>query len=353
MPINVKAENLAKIYAPNIKPIDEDSLVSRVKEIEFRGETVVVVSEADEASARILKTVVNTAVESGAATSLTVGCERSAYSWCKKVCEGLSVNVKQITGSELVQYGTKILISRVSFDPLFGFSGGAAALLKMLQPTFVAEAFKRMQPSEPKPGEETEASFYAYSEAEPLDMLGVEYIFLSGVLVEVAVGELIKAHKQISQTLLEICRVNLSSRPEAVIASAGLGNPASTLASALNTLWNVVRPLDGCVVIFFAECVEGLGSEALRLAATRDIETFLAQAKYIDGLENVIFLKWLSGRTKVALVSTLPRYYVTKLGFDYIRSASETLPYLLKQKGSRVKIHIFPNAENTLLTLTK
>ncbi|MEM2883437.1 MAG: hypothetical protein QXJ86_03665 [Nitrososphaerales archaeon] len=351
VPINVKVENVAKIYTPNIKPLDENVLMSRIKEIEFRGKSLILLSETDEASAIILKSILNAAKVSSTVTSITVGCERSIYSWLKKACEGLNVDVKHISASDLVEYDTKIFISRVGLDPLFGFSGGAVTLLKTLNPTFMAEAFKYMRDSEPKPGKETDASLYAYSEAP--NILGVEYIYLGNILVDVAAGELINAHKQISQNLLEICEINLRSPPEAIIASPGLGKSAATLASALNSLWNVARDVEGCVMVFFAECIEGLGSEALRLAATRDVESYLTRGDYVDGLEDIIYLRWLSKRTKVGLISTLPRYYVNKIGFDYIRSASDALPYIFRHKGSRVKIHIFPDAESALLTLTK
>jgi hypothetical protein len=356
VPIKIKAENLGKIYTPNTKPLDENSIKSRIKELEIKGKTLVLVSEADEASASLIKSMVNTSAEICYTASITVGAERSLHSWLKRVCEGLNVNIKVFTGekaseAEVQQYDTKLLISRVSLNPLFGFVGGPVTLLKTLRPSFVSEAFKRMRSGEPKPGEETEASFYAYSEAERFHMLGLEYISINDVLVDVAVGDLVKAHKQISQTLLDLCKITLDNTPEAIIASAGSRKPASTLASALNALWNVTKPLeDDATVVFFAECIDGLGSEALRLAATRNIEPYLSQGNYIDGLESIIYLRWLMKKTKPALLSTLPNYYVNRLGFDHLRSASDAVPYILKRRGGRTKIHIFPLAEASLLT---
>jgi len=354
VPLKIKAENLGKIHTPNTKPLDENSIKSRIKELELKGNTLIFVSEADEVSASLIKAVVNTSTDSGKTASISVGVERSLHSWVKKVCEGLNVKIEVFTAEkaseEVQQYDTRLLISRVSFNPLFGFLGGPVTLLKTLRPNFIAEAFKRAQSDEPRPGEETEASFYAYSEAERLQMLGLEYISINEVLVDIAVGDLIEAHKQISQTLLDLCKISLSNPPEAIIASVGSRKPASTLASALNTLWNITKPLDNTTVVFFAECINGLGSEALRVAATRDIERYLSQTNYIEGLESILYLKWLMKKTKPALLSTLPKHYVNRLGFDYLRSASDALPYILKQKGSRVKIHIFPLTEATLLT---
>jgi len=358
VPLKIKAENLGKIHTPNTKPLDENSVKSRIKELELKGNTLIFACEADEASASLIKAVVNTSTEIGKTTSITVSAERSLHSWVKKVCEGLNVNTKVFTASEaseaeVQQYDTKLLISKVSFNPLFGFLGGPVTLLKSLRPNFIAEAFKRVQSSEPRPAEETEASFYAYSEAEHFQMLGLEYISINDVLVDLAVGDLVKAHKQISQTLLDLCKIALSDPPEAIIASAGSRKPASTLASALNTLWNITKPIEDSIIVFFAECMDGLGSEALRLAATRNIEPYLSQGNYIDGLESIIYLKWLMKKTKPALLSTLPKHYVNQLGFDHLRSASDALPSILKQKGSKVKIHIFPVTEATLLTTSE
>lgn len=357
VPIKIKAENLEKIHTPNTKPLDENTVRSRIKELELKGNTLIFASEADEASASFIKALVNAAHESGEAPSITLGAERSLHSWIKKVCEGLNVNIKVFTASEaseadVLHYETKLLISKVSFNPLFGFLGGPATLLKTIRPSFMAEAFKRA-PSEPRPGEETEASFYTYSEAERFQMLGLEYISINDVLVDMAVGDLINAHKQISQALLDLCKIALNNPPGAIIASAGLRKPASTLASALNTLWNITKPIEDGVVIFFAECIDGLGSDALRLAATRDIEPYLTQGNYVEGLESILYLRWLIKKAKLALLSTLPKHYVNRLGFDYLRSASDAPPYLLKQRGARFKIHIFPLAEAALLTTNK
>ncbi len=355
VPLKIKAENLGKIHTPNTKPLDENSIKSKIKELELSGNTLILVSEAEEASASLIKAVVNASSESSKPSSVTVGAERSLHSWVRKACEGLNVNTKVFTTSEaseaeVQQYDTKLLVSKVSFNPLFGFLGGPVTLLKTLRPNFIAEAFKRTRSSEPRPGEETEASFYAYSEAERLQMLGLEYISINDVLVDMAVGDLVKAHKQISQTLVDLCKIGLSSPPEAIIASAGSRKSASTLASALDTLWNITKPIEDSVIVFFAECIDGLGSEALRLAATRDIEPYLSQGNYIEGLESIIYLRWLMKKTKPALLSTLPKYYVNRLGFDHLRSASDALPYILKQRGARAKIHVFPLAEATLLT---
>jgi hypothetical protein len=355
VPLKIKTENLEKIYTLNAKPLDQESMVSRIKELELKGNTLVLPSESDEVSASLLKAVVNAAAQLSKTTSITVGIERNLHSWVKKVCEGLNVNIKVFTASEasiaeVLQYDTKLLISKAGFNPLFGFSGGPTTLLETLCPNFKAEAFKHTQNKEPRPGEETEASFYAYSEAERFQMSGLEYISIDDVLVDMAVGDLINAHKQVSQTLLDLCKISLNDPPEAIIASAGSRKVSSTLASALNALWNVAKPLKGSVVVFFAECIEGLGSEALRLAATREIDSLVSSDEYIDGFESVIYLRWLVQKAKPALLSTLPKHYVHRLGFDYLRSASEALPYLIKQKGTKVKVHIFPLLESTLLT---
>jgi len=356
VPIKIKVENLGKIHTPNTKPLDENSIKSRIKELHLKGNTLIFVSEAEEASASLVKAVINAFSEDGKTVLITVGVERSLHPWVKKVCEGLDVNIRVFTKTEAIeaevqQYDIKLFVSKVNFNPLFGFSGGPITLLKILRPNFIAEAFKRTQNNEPRPGEETEASFYAYSEAERLQIVGLEYISINDMLVDIAVGDLVRAHKQISQTLLDLCKIGLSAPPEAIIASAGSRKSASTLASALDTLWNLTKPLEeNSIVVFFAECIDGLGSEALRLAATRDIEPYLSKGNYIDGLESIIYLRWLSKKVKPALLSTLPKYYVTRLGFDYLKSASDAQPYILKQRGGKVKIHIFPLAEATLLT---
>jgi hypothetical protein len=127
------------------------------------------------------------------------------------------------------------------------------------------------------------------------------------------------------------------------------------LSSSLKSLWNALGCLDKKgIAVLLAECSGGLGSEALRLYVTNrlKLDEFVKHGKYVEGLEDLLYLKNALQSQNIALISTLPNYYVeAKLGLRTFKKASDALDYVINNLGARVKIFAIPDASNILLEI--
>jgi hypothetical protein len=137
------------------------------------------------------------------------------------------------------------------------------------------------------------------------------------------------------------------------IVSAGAeASTHSTLASALNSLWNSVHIVkEGGTAILLAENRGGIGAGALQMFLEGRLKPDqLHQSPYIDGLEHLLFIEEISQRYELGLLSTLPHYYTkTKLGFTTYISTKDILQKLSEKHGKNFKALVLSDADITLL----
>ncbi|MEM2634564.1 MAG: hypothetical protein QW372_03730, partial [Nitrososphaerales archaeon] len=342
--VNVKAENLAEVIEPVYSHMNNTDLIERLKQLEIHGKPLILIEGYHTPSLTILSTLLDILGYNVHILTTKVG-----LSNVKKLCENKPIKISTLTemieikstlnGIEVkapsifMDFDTKILISEVGFDPLFGFKGGSITLLKMLNNQLIGEAFKRSLYSYPKPGLETEMSKFADSIAERIgNFLSIELISHQEGIAEIFIGSINDAHKRASQKFLEIAKKGLSKPAKAIIISPGGLNNDLTLTSSIKCLWNVIGGLeDQGSIALIAECSQGLGSKALKLYVSNrlNIEEMIKKGEYIDGLEDLIYLKEALTRYKIQLVSTLPHYYIEKLGLRTARKANDALDNIL------------------------
>ena len=122
----------------------------------------------------------------------------------------------------------------------------------------------------------------------------------------------------------------------AIISASSEAGSHSTLASALNSLWNSVHIVreDGSAILL-AENREGVGGGALQMFIEGRLKPEQLQASpYIDGLEHLLYIEELRQKYELGLVSTLPHYYArTKLGFATYAGMKDILDKLPDRHG--------------------
>ncbi len=367
VPLDIKAENLTRVVE-----FKEFSLVepdwSQVPKIDQ--ETLVVVCELTPSTEKALTAFLDRQKQIGGMLNLAkvVSSRRnlsslrrllSAYElapsqFSQEFSElGAADSVQVKAPKEFTAYKKKIVISQVGFDPMFGFTGGAVSLLKCLNEALVGEAFARRSSDEPVSGAETSTSKFASQVADLVEgVFSLETLALEKGLMSLYFGDCRWAHQIACQTLRQVRTETLRSRPAAIAVSPG-GRPYDdTLASSLTALFNV----SGCVsergaAILLAECGGGLGCEALWLNALGrlNLASFLGRRDYVEGLELAMFLESAKEHFSLTLVSTLPKFYVEKLGFTPAMKSSDAVSSVLSRHGSRTHIMVVPKAFDTFM----
>jgi hypothetical protein len=238
-------------------------------------------------------------------------------------------NVKSLD-TTLYDKTNTILIARASYDPLFGYDGVPAKIVRSNK-DIMQDIVKNVK--RPSSGKPTDALSIAYKHLEHFESKSIEVI-INNNIINMVIDEPIKANQEIIKSLPKV----KSNKCKAIVIGSG---HTYTLAESLRALWNCIDILkDESNVILLAEGSNGLGSEALDMVVQGKIEGYT----YID----LTFLNWAKTRYNISLVTSLPDYYAKMIGFKAFRSINHALKYVIA-KNPRQKITIVQDASNMLL----
>ena len=137
------------------------------------------------------------------------------------------------------------------------------------------------------------------------------------------------------------------------IVSTGREASNETLSRSLCSIWNCSSAIkEEGLVILLAECKNGLGSEAIQqyVEGRMSLDRLKNPSKYVDGMEDLLFLTEIRKKFGIGLVSILPYLYTKdKLEMIPFSGAKETMDHVLKTYGDRQKIAIISDGAHTLL----
>lgn len=240
-------------------------------------------------------------------------------------------------------------IGEVGLDGLFGYETVATRLLRRFGGARMHDAYSKRSGNSPCPGEETACMDEARSFASQFEITAIEVVGGGGGIGDIAIGN--PSETALAASVLGKAPERMTAPHRSVMISAGNATSNATLSGALHSLWSCARGVsDGGLAVLFAECGNGLGSEALQkfVEGRMTVERTKRPPRYMEGMEDLLYLSEARDRIAIALVSTLPKFYTTKLGMTSLDSAKLALEYVLS-KGPRQKIAIVPDGAHTLL----
>ena len=370
--VRLKAENLAEEINKQASPMSADVMQETLGKIDWEGRTSIFSPKPSNSILEIIRRVIGEITVQGIdPANIIVYTDEGNISKLKKSLGNKQVNISgiekptkkigKIDGVEvkipktLHESKSRVIITDVGLDPLFGFSGGPASLVRYFGGDAITEAFRRRKNNYPSPGEESGPSLFANEFADFLsESISIEVLPAKDGVSGIHCGNLVDAHKSASKQLMDTSRVSVKRDIRALIVSTAGYESDSTLADGLKAVWNVVgRMNDNGHLALIAECSDGLGSEALKMyvSGRLDVKNMLKRGEYIEGLEDLVYLQTALHRSTLILVSALPDYYTeVKMGFQTCRKAGDALSYILSTAGVRTKVHILHNGDATLLS---
>jgi hypothetical protein len=143
----------------------------------------------------------------------------------------------------------------------------------------------------------------------------------------------------------------MESTKSAIIGTSSEIGLHLTLSDSLNSLWNTIHIVrENGSAILLSENRRGLGEGALQMyvEGRLKIEEQL-KTSYINGLEHLLYLQELRQKYELGIVSTLPQYYLKKLGFDVYISLKSVLEKLLTKHGKYHKVLVLSDADIVFL----
>jgi hypothetical protein len=370
--VSIKAENLAERINPQLSTIDNQELAEKIKEIDFKEKIRLFLPRPNSYSVIIVNYIIEHFKNNRLSlNNIEILSNGDSFGIIKRYITDKQIRMVDVHGSpktvgkidgidisfpKIIDTSENILmITDTGFDPLFGFSGGPISLLRFIGGKPMGEAFRRRKNDEPSPGKFAEPAKFADQVASLFNkMVSIEVIPSSGGVSKVFIDNVDSGHKPVTDELFLKSKFSIPSGIRSVIMAAGGFNYDYTLADSLKSVWNIISVLKKkAYLALVSECSGGLGSEALRLyvSGQLDVETYLKKKSYVEGFEDIVYLRKSLQQTNLILVSALPNYYVEmKMGFHPFRKVGDALTYILSSSGHRTKVHIVPEGSMTFIT---
>jgi len=255
---------------------------------------------------------------------------------------GKEMEIELSAPLHLTEGRAKLVISTAEPDPLFGLVDSRLAICLSYVTNAREFGYKSRSSDEPAPFSQTPS-------AEAVMRISEHFPNLTPVTV-VPRGS--RPHRVLRDAPFDAVKnsfIEISATPTraAIIGIGGEGYD-ETLSDALRLIWGSLSCVRaGGEILLISECGEGLGSKALEMLIEGRIDEEGGKKKesYIDGIEELQYLKKLKRTYDIILMSGLPELYAhTKLGFSTARGSGEGVEKLLARLGRTTKVNVVTRA---------
>jgi len=249
---------------------------------------------------------------------------------------------------QLTDETSKLVISTAAPDPLLGMIDSRMSLCLSFVTNAMQFAYASRTSDEPAPFSET---------ASGKALIGTSERFPNSTYITVVPRRSRPQRLLWNAPVGEVKEAFVSlAAPQARAGIIGIGGKGydDTLSSALRLVWgslNCVRQSGEALII--CECGDGLGSDALEMfvAGRLDEDGPKRRDLYVEGQEELYYLKKLRNTYGVILMSGLPELYArTKLGFTTARGSGEAIGKLLGKLGRTTKVNVVTRASECSLS---
>lgn len=243
-----------------------------------------------------------------------------------------------------------VFVAEIELDGLFGFETISTRLLRQFGQENMLAAYAKRNGNLPAPGHPSKSIGEAKTFVDNFEITGIEITANSKGIVDVSIGH--PAQTMAAAKSLESVAIRDIERQRAVIISTGKDASNDTLGRSLSSLWNCHGGIKaGGLAVLLAECGGGLGSDAIRafIEGRPGVDKLINPVRYVDGMENLLYLAEIQKTFQIGLVSVLPDLYVKKLNMVPLNGAKHALDHIFKVHGPRQKVSIVSDGSRTLL----
>jgi hypothetical protein len=351
--VDIKYENLlAHIFpTPSTGYLAEQQIEDELSNMDIADNTIIIVLSVSQAVLDLVDQISKRAVLKNHAcvafasrTKLVKTLKNSLRKQPYPVYEATYASLFPLLG----KYKNVLCISQVRYDPLFGYGGTPTLFLRQFFPAEMSEAFYSRSNNLPNPSKKLSPLEIALRTVDNLNATSIDVVG-SPKIFSLHHGTISQSFESATRSLdlgrktgTEKCQTTLISPSDDLESHL-------TLCSSLNSLWNVIEVVkEGGLASLLSENNMGLGCEALEMYVQErlDIQKHLEEKlQYLEGLEHILFLQELTKNYDLGIISTLPEYYVLKLGLVPLRSTKECYIRALSKFGRSQKMLVISGAD--------
>ena len=345
--LDIKAENLGQKIDSEGKILDDSAINEKLNTLDLSKPMELVVLHN---SKSILKLI----------SSLFTLCEQKSKPFPKILTDKKILNLVKSglpEGSSINEFddirisnSNLVFMGEMEFNGLFGYETISTRLIKKFGQESMLSAYAKRQGNLPTPGQYPESLTEAKKFADNFEIQGIEIVANSEGIIDFSVGH--PSETIASTKILELNSIKDIGQHKTMVISTGKDASNDNLENSFSSLWNCSNAIkkDG-LAILVAECKGGLGSNVLQqyIEDRLTIEQLRNPTKYIDGMENLLFLSEIQKNFQIGLVSILPEFYAKKLNMISLPGIKYSMDYILKTQGARQKVVVVTDGARLLL----
>ena len=345
--LDIKAENLEQKINSEGKTLDDSSIDEKLGTLDLTKNIELVVLQNTKSIQKLISSLFSLC-ERKSKPFPSIFADKKILNLLKSgLPEGTSINEFEndtITNSNL------IFLAEMEFDGLFGYETISTRLLKKFGEESMLSAYSKRSGNLPVPGQYTESLTEAKNFTNNFEIQGIEIIANSSGLIDFSIGH--PSETTSSTKSFESNSIKDIESQKTMIISTGKQASNDTLGKSLSSLWNCSNSIkqDG-LGILVAECKNGIGSTSIQqyIEDRLTIDQIRTPSRYIEGMEDLLFLSEIQKKFQIALISTIPEFYTKKLNIISLPGIKHSMDYILKTQGQRQKISVVSDGARVLL----
>jgi len=349
--LDIKQENLLSFY-PELNLLSDDDIKEILTEIKFSKKTLIFPLS----SSRSILKIISLLIESNKhdiTKEIEIGIFSEYFLQIKDYYDEnfrISRIEKKDFYEKIKKFDSVIFISKIGYEPLFGFSGTPTMLLRSFVHNLMDEIFHSNEIIRPNSGELGEPLKVALEFYDKLGFSSIEVLSNQYGISRLYYGFNSTFIKSAIFEFKSNTNFNLNEQKALIISAGSEPENHITLTNSLYSLWNSIGILKNHgTAVLLAENSQGIGEGALTMYLEGRLNlSEIKKIRYVNGLEHLIYLENLKNEYYLGLVSSMPFYYTkTKLGFNTFNNVKEVLQNMVARYGKLSKVMICPDPNIT------
>jgi len=347
--LDVKAENLEKQIVPGGVNLTDSEITSKLESLDISKPTEFVMLEYSKTIQKLVPVLLDIYTKNSLPKPQFL-VDKSNLNFIKNVFSDPTISISEFNSSQFSNTNL-VFIGEMEFDGLFGYNTMSSKLLRKFGKDNMLEAFEKREGNRPLPGYELKTMEVAKKFTDGFEISAIEIVSNQTGILDIATGHP-SSTSSLSKSLASIAIQEMEKHRVAFV-STGKESSNETLSRSISSIWNCSNAIkEEGLMILLAECKNGLGSEAIQqyVEGRINLDRIRNPSKYIDGMEDILFLTELRKNFEIGIVSILPHLYTRdKLGMTPFGGAKEAMDYVLKKFGDRQKVVIISDGSHILL----
>jgi hypothetical protein len=341
--VDLKVENLSLVENPKFEILNSEILEQEIESIQIEDTTRLVPLDASNSTVQLVSRLIALAEARGIKISIgSIPKVRKQLS-NKLQNQNLSTIENNSEYLHLINDKNTIFISKTNIDPFFGYSGTPVTILREFDQDKMNEAFQLRKDNLPHPALIGPPIEVATKLCEGMNAKSIEIVSSNSGINKIFYDEILQSFNSAIKKL-EGLMIEDNQEVKSLIVGTNIDtNSSSTLSSSLSLLWNSVNIIKrNANVLIVSENNNGFGAKAIEKFAYGEIKPEdYKNSNYLEGLEHVMFINELREKFDMAILSSLPKYYLKEIfGLKVFSNIQEAAEKILQINGKSHKISI-------------